>query len=126
MYEVQVEIVEPEFLHRQVEGTQRVVILMVLHPQFGCDEQLLTFQSAVAYSVANLLLVAVRGGRVNHAVAYLKGVGHHALGVVCRYLVHPEAYCRHYYAVVKSCFFHLDKWFSLVLQRYCFCVVTLL
>ena len=57
--QVQVQVVEAELFHRQVEGAQRVVILIVLNPQLGGYEHVLAPQSAVAQCRAHFLLVEV-------------------------------------------------------------------
>ena len=56
---VQVEVIKAEVLHRQVEGAQRVVILVVLNPELGRHEHLLARQPAAAQGVAHLFFIEI-------------------------------------------------------------------
>ena len=52
VHQVEVEIVQSEFLHREVERTQRIVVLIVLYPQFGGYKKLFAFDTALPDGIA--------------------------------------------------------------------------
>ena len=105
--EVEVEVVQPQLLHRAVEGPQRSLVAVVLHPEFRHHEQFFALDATLADGGTHGLLVHVRCSRVNVAIAHLQCVAHgllaHLLVVNLEYAV---AYHRHPYSVVQCCVLH--------------------
>ena len=111
--QVEVEIVEPEQAHRAVEGAQGVVVLVVLHPELGGDEEFVALDAAVADGQAHLALVKVGGRRVDEAVARFEGFAHDAFCFLGGHLEHAEAHGRHENAVVEFHVFHVSRFWGL-------------
>jgi hypothetical protein len=82
MDQVQVEIIEAEPVQRLGEGSLGAVFAAVLDPQLGSDEQLVPRDAAGGDGPADGLLVLVRLGGVEVAVADGEGVGDGLLGLV--------------------------------------------
>ena len=117
MQQIEVDVIQSEQLQRLVESAERVVVFVVLHPKFGGNEQVLPFQSAMADSKANLLLIEVGRCGVYHPIARLQRVTDDAFRFVRRYLEHADPDGRHHDAVVQSCFFHISYPYHLVGQK---------
>src|SRR5437870_11290204 len=78
--QVQVDRVEPELSHADLEAVKRSVVPVVADPQLGLDEQLGPFDAAGRDGRAYLALIQVRGRRVNQAVADADGLLRRRLG----------------------------------------------
>ena len=59
MDEIEVEVVEAEFFHRRVKGSERVVIAMVLDPEFSRDEEVFPRDAALTNGGADALFIVV-------------------------------------------------------------------
>jgi hypothetical protein len=65
----QVEVVDAELGHRFLPGVQGLVVAVVADPDLGLDEHVRTVDAGTADALADLPLVAVRGGGVDVPVA---------------------------------------------------------
>ena len=107
VHQVKVEVIQSELLHRAIESPQRVVVLVVLHPQFGGDEKLLARDAALPDGIAQLLLVEIGSSRVEQSVTHLDGIGHHPFRFIFRNLKDAEPDGRHHHSVIQSYIFHI-------------------
>jgi hypothetical protein len=80
--EVQVDVVEPELLEREVHGVDDGLRPLVAVPQLGRDEQLVARDAGFLDRAADALLVAVGGSGVDVPVSDLERVADDALSSV--------------------------------------------
>ncbi len=102
MDQVQIDVVQPQLLHRGLNGLLGTLVAGVLNPQLGGNEQFLPGHTALGDGLAHGLLIHIGCCRVDEAVAGGDGVQYRlfADGQV-RHLEHAEALQRHFHAVIQ-------------------------
>lgn len=73
MDQIEVEIVETQFLHRYIESFQRIVIAVVLDPELGRDEEVFPGDAAFFDGGSDAFFIAVGSNRIDQAVAQFQG-----------------------------------------------------
>ena len=112
--QVQVQIFQPHGIEGSVDGFSGcLIILHVLHPHLGGDEQLFpgadSLGDSFLYRLAHGVLVGVGGGGVDEPVARFDGVQHRAFALLLiPHLEDPKALHGHFDSVVQHCVFHDD------------------
>lgn len=102
VYEIQVQIVEPEAVERLSERRLRFLVAGVLNPKLGGDKKLIAGNAASGDRPADRFLVHIGGRRVYRAIAYFERVGNRALARFrILYPVDPEPQNGHFDPVVK-------------------------
>ena len=110
--QIQVQILQAGLFQRGVNGSLGgIVILHVLHPHLGGDEQLLpgadTLGNRLPHSLAYGVLVGVGGGGVDQPVARLDGLQYRAFALFfIPHLKDSKALHGHFSSVLQRCVFH--------------------
>ena len=99
VHQVEVEVVQPEFFHREVESAQSIVVFVVLHPQFGGYEKLLSFNAALPDGISQLFLVEISSGRIEFPITDLDSIIYGSFRFVFRNLKDTEPDSRHHYSI---------------------------
>jgi hypothetical protein len=89
--QVEIHRVDPEFASTDFEGMERPVVAVVADPYLRLDEQLRPIDAAGSDRGANLGLVEVGGGGVDHAIADAQRLLDRGLGHLGWRLKHAEA-----------------------------------
>ena len=98
----QVELVDAELAGALVERVQGLVVAVVADPDLGLDEDVGAVDPGRAEALADLALVAVRGGRVDVPVASRQRGFDGLRGHLGGGLEHAETEGRHHDAVVQG------------------------
>ena len=73
MDKVEIQIIQPQPLHRAVKGFHSLFISMLAIPELGGDEELFTWNTAVFNCSTDTLLILIDSCCINVAIASLKG-----------------------------------------------------
>ena len=108
MDQIEVDIIQPQPLHRVLEPPLRSFITGIRDPQLGGHEQLLTGNAAAPDGTSNSFFIFVGTGRVDQAIAALNCLQNSFLTFL--HVVdpeHTESDFRHLNAVIEHhCIFH--------------------
>ena len=99
VHQIEVKIVQPELFHREVESPQGIVVLVVLHPQFGGYEEFLPFDTALPDGISQLFLVEISSGRIEFPITDLDSIIYGSFRFVFRNLKDTEPDSRHHYSI---------------------------
>ena len=81
MDQVEVDIIQPQFLQTPVKGLQSGIVALIVVPELGGDEDLRAWHRAFPYSFTDIPLVAIHFGGVDVPVTGLQCVGHRVSGL---------------------------------------------